>query len=95
MPELTDEQMRLLEALEPFRIAASRNGYENGVEQGILRVYNGILHWSVREPGDDVEERHRRIKASEEVRRWMEARYPIIHETYPPKDFEKNPPTKE
>lgn len=90
MPEVTDEQMRLLEALEPFRQAASKAAYEQGIQQGILRVYNGMLQWCVR--GDDHrhdhthEERSKRLRATEVMRVWMEDRYPIILETYPKKN---------
>lgn len=82
---MTDEQARLLEALEPFRIEAAKAGYQDGIQQGILRVFTGLLHWAVEEPRDDDSERERRILASQEVRRWMEDSYPVIRETFPRK----------
>lgn len=87
MPEATDEQMRLLEALEPFRIAASRDGYDNGVQKGILQVYTGLVNWSVRGESLDIsdEERTKRIIETKVACEWMERTFPIIRETYPSK----------
>lgn len=85
---MTDEQKRLLDALEPFRIEAGKAAYQDGIQQGILRVYSGMVNWAVRGEGRDItnEERHKRITETRGVIDWLESTYPIIRETYPKND---------
>lgn len=76
----------LMLALEPFTAEARRRGFEEGREQGVLSVYNGILRYGIRTPDGnqrDPDDMTKCIQETEAIRLWMERVYPIIRQTYP------------